>query len=208
MDSPVDRKAGTMFTQIRTMTLALVLLVGAVLTSCGAYTYKSATVEPPDQAYNIVLTDQHNQPFELTSLRGKVVLVFFGYTNCPDVCPATMSDLQLVKNRLGDQADKLEIVFVSVDPERDTPEKLTRFANLYDPTIHALTGTNEALAAVYKAYGAGAERVETPNSALGYVMNHTATITVLDKQGMRRLLIGFGAPIEDTTADLLALIAE
>lgn len=187
---------------------ATVLCAVTLLTGCATYEYKSATIEPPDAAYNIVLTDQQNQPFELAALKGKVALVFFGYTNCPDVCPATMSDLQIVRNRLGADADKLAIVFVSVDPERDTTEKLLRFANLYEPSMHALTGSPEALAAVYKAYGAGAERVETPDSALGYVMNHTATITVVDKQGMRRLLIGFGAPVDDTTADLQALIAE
>lgn len=183
-------------------------LVGLILASCTPYAYKSGVIEPPDAAYPIALTDQHNQPFTLEQLRGKVVLLFFGYTNCPDVCPATMSDLQLVKNRLGASADQVAIVFVTVDPDRDTAEKLSRFADLYDPTMYALTGSSDALASVYKAYGAGAERVDTPNSALGYVMNHTATITVIDKAGMRRLLVGFGSPVDDTTADLAALIAE
>lgn len=182
--------------------------MSALLSSCTSYTYKSATIEPPDTAYNITLTDQRGQPFALEQLKGKVVLLFFGYTNCPDVCPATLSDLQIVRTRLGSDAANVAFVFVTVDPERDTPERLTRFVDLYDASTIALTGSPDSLAAVYQAYGAGAQRRETPDSALGYAMDHTSTITVIDKQGMRRLLIGFGSPIDDITADLQALIAE
>ena len=178
------------------------------MSSCTTYTYKAATIEPPDVAYNFELTDQNGQPFALAQLKGKVAVLFFGYTNCPDVCPATMSDLQIVRKRLGTRASDVVLVFVTVDPERDTPERLQRFVNLYDPTTVALTGSTDALSAVYQAYGAGAQRRDTPNSALGYVMDHTSTITVIDKKGMRRLLIGFGSPIDDITADLSALIAE
>lgn len=184
------------------------MFVTAMLSGCTSYTFKSATIEPPDAAYNISLTDQHGKPFTLEQLKGKVVLLFFGYTNCPDVCPATLSDLQIVRTRLGSNAADVAVVFVTVDPERDTRERLTRFVNLYDTSTVALTGSPDALAAVYQAYGAGAQRRETPGSALGYAMDHTSTITVIDKQGMRRLLIGFGSPIDDITADLTALIAE
>ena len=99
-------------------------------------------------------------------------------------------------------------MFITVDPERDSPERLKRFVGLYDATVIALTGQPDALARVYQAYGAGAHRRETPGSALGYAMDHTSTTTVIDKKGLRRLLIGFGSPLDDVVADVSALIAE
>lgn len=191
---------------VRTWLIAVLTLI--FLGGCTTYTFKSAVIEPPDAAYPFVLTDQNGDTFSFSTLQGKVTLVFFGYTNCPDICPATLSDLQLVKQRLGDRADKLAIVFITVDPERDSPERLKRFVGLYDTTVIALTGQPDALANVYQAYGAGAQRRETPGSALVYAMDHTSTITVIDKAGMRRLLVGFGAPIDDVVADVSALIAE
>ena len=192
----------------RVRLLFCLFVLTCVLTGCTSYAFKAATIEPPDVAASFVLTDQHGSPFTLEQVKGKVVLLFFGYTNCPDVCPATLSDLQIVLKRLGSNASDVAVVFITVDPERDTTERLTRFVSLYDPATVALTGSPDALAAVYQAYGAGAQRRDTPESALVYVMDHTSTITVIDKKGMRRLLIGFGSPIYDITADLNALIAE
>lgn len=179
-----------------------------VLTSCTSYEFKGATIEPPDMATDFTLIDQDGQPFRLSDQRGKVVVIFFGYTNCPDICPATMSDMQVVMNRLGDKRDQLKVVFVTVDPERDTSERLQRFIGMFDSDIVGLTGDTAALNAVYKAYGAGATRRDLPDSALGYAMDHTATSTVIDKQGQRRLLFGFGTPVDDMFSDLSALINE
>jgi protein SCO1/2 len=183
-------------------------LITLILSGCTSYAFKAATIEPPDQAYNFALTDQNEKEFTLSQVKGKVALLFFGYTNCPDVCPATLSDLQIVLKRLGTNATNVAVLFVTVDPERDTPERLRRFVSLYDPATIALTGTSDELTAVYKAYGAGAQRRDTPESALVYMMDHTSTITVIDKQGQRRLLIGFGTPIDDIVSDINALIAE
>lgn len=191
---------------IRAWFIAVITLF--FLGGCTNYTFKSAVIEPPDGAFPFVLTDQNGDAFSSSTLDGKVTLVFFGYTNCPDICPATLSDLQLVKQRLGEHADKLAIVFITVDPERDTPERLKRFVGLYDSSVNALTGQPDVLARVYQAYGAGAQRRETPGSALVYAMDHTSTITAIDKTGLRRLLVGFGAPIDDVVADVSALIAE
>lgn len=186
----------------------ILLVVLVVLTSCTTYEFKGATVEPPDMAADFTLTDQNGQSFRLADQRDKVVVVFFGYTNCPDICPATMSDMQVVMNRLGDQRNQLKVVFITVDPERDTSERLQRFIGMFDQDIVGLTGDAATLSAVYKAYGAGATRRDLPDSALGYAMDHTATSTVIDKQGQRRLLFGFGTPVDDMFSDLSALINE
>ncbi|NBU65684.1 MAG: SCO family protein [Chloroflexia bacterium] len=179
-----------------------------LLSSCGAYQFKNTQLTPPDMAYDFTLTDQHNQPFQLSSQRGKVVMIFFGYTNCPDVCPATLADMQILRNRLGAQQDNVTMVFITVDPERDTVDRLKQFVDRFDTHIVALTGDKTNLAQIYKAYGAGAQRRELPDSALKYAMDHTSTLTVVDKQGQRRLLIGFGSDITDTQTDILALINE
>lgn len=183
-------------------------LVLILLTSCTTYEYKGAVIEPPDQAVDFSLTDQNGNTFRLADQRGKVVVLFFGYTNCPDICPATMSDMQVVLNRLGNQRDQLKVVLVTVDPERDTSERLQRFVGMFDNDIVGLTGDPATLATVYKAYGAGATRRELPDSALGYAMDHTATSTVIDKKGQRRLLFGFGTPVDDIFSDLSTLINE
>ncbi|MCX6016559.1 MAG: SCO family protein [Chloroflexales bacterium] len=184
------------------------LLLCVFLNSCGSYQFKNSQFTPPDPAYDFELIDQNNQPFQLRSQRGKVVMIFFGYTNCPDVCPATLSDMQILRNRLGTLQDKVTMLFITVDPERDTVTRLKQFVDRFDSHIVALTGDVTALANVYKAYGAGAQRQELPESALKYAMDHTSTMTVIDKQGQRRLLIGFGSDLTDTQNDFLALIKE
>jgi protein SCO1/2 len=179
-----------------------------MVSACAPYTFRGATLEPPDQAFDFTLTDQNGQPFTLAEQQGNVVLIFFGYTNCPDICPATLSDMQLVLNRLGDQAEQVRMVLITVDPERDTVEKLQRFTARFDDRIIGLTGDAAQLGPIYQAYGAGATRRELPNSALKYAMDHTATTTVIDKTGQRRLLFGFGSPVEEMTSDIQALLNE
>jgi len=194
------------FNTVRALWLGAVIAL--MLNACTPYTFRGATLEPPDQAFDFTLTDQNGQAFTLAEQRGNVVLIFFGYTNCPDICPATLSDMQLVLNRLGDQATNVRMVFITIDPERDTVEKLQRFTARFDDRIIGLTGDAQQLVAVYQAYGAGATRRELPNSALKYAMDHTATTTVIDKTGQRRLLFGFGSPVEDMTSDIQALLNE
>ncbi|MFN5936052.1 MAG: SCO family protein, partial [Roseiflexaceae bacterium] len=100
---------------------------------------------PPDRAFDFALIDQNNQSQTLGGMRGNVVLIFFGFTNCPDVCPATLSDMQLLYNRLGEDAKDVRMVFITVDPERDTPDKLKRFVERFDARIMALSGDTAAL---------------------------------------------------------------
>jgi protein SCO1 len=189
--------------------ILLSIVVGLfVMTSCTTYEFKGATVEPPDVAVDFTLIDQNSNAFRLADQRGKVVVIFFGYTNCPDICPATMSDMQVVMNRLGDQRDQLKVVFITVDPERDTSERMQRFIGMFNQDIIGLTGDSATLSSVYKAYGAGATRRDLPDSALVYAMDHTATSTIIDKQGQRRLLFGFGTSVDDMFSDLSALINE
>lgn len=192
--------------RIRVIGLLMVLI--CALSSCASYTFKNTQLTPPDKAFDFALVNQDGRPQTLSDLQGNVVLIFFGYTNCPDICPATLSDMQLIYNRLGADSDRVRMVFITVDPDRDTSDTLKRFVSRFDDRIIALTGDNAALQATYAAYGAGATRRELPNSALKYAMDHTATMTVVDKQGMRRLLVAFASNVDDTTSDIKALINE
>jgi protein SCO1/2 len=131
-------------------------------------------------------------PFELTThegkrlssaeLKGKPFAVFFGFTHCPDVCPTTLLELTSLIKQLEPDADRMHFLFVTVDPERDTPEQLKLYMSNFDPRIIGLTGTPEEIASVAKAYGAFYQKVATKN---GFTFNHTAHVSLMDKDGRR-----------------------
>ncbi|MCA9871058.1 MAG: SCO family protein, partial [Anaerolineae bacterium] len=137
---------------------------------------------------------------------GKVSLLFFGYTTCPDVCPTTLAEARTILNDLGDDANDVEFLFVTVDPERDTPEKLAAYTDAFHPGIIGLTGTPDQLASIYGEFGVRAERVEAPESALGYLMNHTSRMYLVDQDGNLRLSYGYGTPVEDIVNDVKHLV--
>jgi protein SCO1/2 len=127
------------------------------------------------------LTDQNGQPVSDADFRGKPFLVFFGYTHCPDVCPTTLFDVSEVLRRLGPDADKTAALFITVDPERDTPDKLKDYLASFDPHLHGITGAPDAVAAVAKEYRVYYKKVPTDNG--DYSMDHTAIVYLMDKNG-------------------------
>ncbi|RMF66362.1 MAG: SCO family protein [Calditrichaeota bacterium] len=157
---------------------------------------------------DFTLTDQHNQRFQLRDHLGKVVVLFFGYTTCPDVCPLTLSTWKRLKDALGKDAQQVEFVYVTVDPERDTQERLAKHLAIFSPDFIGLTGTPEELQEVYSSYGVYREKVKVSDSAAGYLMNHTSKMLVLDKQGKWRLNISYNAPVADIVHDLRILLKE
>jgi protein SCO1 len=127
------------------------------------------------------LTDQHGNTITETALKGHPSAIFFGYTFCPDVCPTTLFEMTGWLQKLGPDADKLGVYFVSVDPERDTQETLSDYLTAFDPRIAGLTGSPEAVAEIIKGYRVFARKV--PLDSGGYIMDHTATIYLLDSDG-------------------------
>jgi protein SCO1 len=127
------------------------------------------------------LVDQNGAPFSDQDLKGKPFLVFFGFTHCPEVCPTTLFEMSEIMRSLGDDADRAAVVFITVDPERDTPESLKDYLANFDPRIHALTGDPEAVAAVAKAYRVYFKKV--PLAGGDYTMDHTAIVYLMDKEG-------------------------
>ena len=127
------------------------------------------------------LVDTKGSPVTQNDLLGKPSAIFFGYTNCPDVCPTTLMDLTRLMKQMGADADKLNVVFITIDPARDTPGELATYLSSFDPRIRGFTGTDAQIAAVAKAYHVYYERV--PSADGGYSIDHTATVYLMDAKG-------------------------
>jgi protein SCO1/2 len=145
---------------------------------------------------DFVLTDDNNQRFELSSLHGKAVLVFFGYTSCPDICPTTLSKLSSVYKQLGPDAARVKTVYISVDPQRDTPQVLKEDLSSFDLDAVGVTGTKADIDKVVAAYGASYEFIPTPESELKYTVAHSTTLYALDTNGRTRILFPYDATIQ------------
>jgi protein SCO1 len=167
--------------------------------------FQGADITGADYAKAISLPDIDGRPRTLGDFKGKVTVVFFGYTQCPDVCPTTMAELAQVKKSLGADADKLQAVFITIDPERDTPEILKSYMASFDPSFVALRGTlaqTQAAAKEFKVYFA-----KVPGKTEGsYTMDHTAGAYVIDTEGRVRLFERYGAGADGLGADIKALL--
>ena len=186
------------------MLILVLLLSGCSLTS--SYSFKTGAISPARDAPPLPLTDQHGQPFDLATLNGKAVLLYFGYTACPDACPTTLSDWIEVKRLLGDKAEKVAFVMVTVDPERDTADQLNQYLTFFDPSFIGLTGNPETIQDVEREYGIYAAREEFSDSAMGYLMNHTTSYLAIDREGKLRLVISHGTDPEIVAEDLRHLV--
>ena len=140
------------------------------------------------------LTDHHGDAFELSQLRGKLVLLFFGYTFCPDICPTELSNLAAVLNGLGDQGERVQGLFVSLDPERDTPEVLREYTGYFNPSLIGLTGAGEEVDRIAQMYRVRYQRHERPDGR--YSLDHTADLYVIDQQGELAAVVPYGLPPE------------
>ncbi|MDR3454871.1 MAG: SCO family protein [Rhodoferax sp.] len=186
-----------------------VLLTGAaaLISACSKDkpAFKSIDITGADYARDFSLTDQNGQLRGLKDFRGKVVVLFFGYTQCPDVCPTTMAELAEAKKALGKDGDKLQVLFVTVDPERDTPQVLKGYMGNFDPSFLALRPTPDKLAEVAKDYKVYYKKVDgkTPTS---YTMDHSAGSYVYDPQGNLRLYYRYGSGMQALVSDIQLLL--
>jgi len=181
-----------------------------LLAACseGRPQFQSVDVTGADYAKDFALPDQNGQLRRLQDFRGKVVVLFFGYTQCPDVCPTSMLELAEVKKSLGADGDKLQGLFVTVDPERDTPEVLKAYMANFDPAFLALrASTPEQLAALAKDFKVYYKKVE--GQAPGnYTMDHAAASYVYDTQGRLRLYSRYGSGAPALGADIKLLLKQ
>ncbi len=188
--------------------LSLLVVGGAALTLVFAKpaSFRGTSYgEPYPKAAEIALTKSNGETFRLSDQKGKIVLLFFGYTSCPDVCPTTLAELNQVMEKLGDKRRQVQVVFVSVDPERDTPEKIQEYVVHFNEEFLGLTGSSKDLQIIWDNYGVFRDRVES-ESALGYIINHTARTYLIDMDGNLRLSYGFQTPVEDMVNDIEILL--
>jgi protein SCO1/2 len=190
--------------------VAIVFLAAAVIAGCGG-PGDGAPAAPELEVYDEIggdftLTDHRGEPFRLADTGGRVRLLFFGYTMCPDVCPQTLSKVVRVRQLLGEAGDELTTVFVSVDPERDTPEKLAAYLEYFHlGDAVALTGAAQEIDDVLAAFKATSIR-EDSGSAAGYLISHTPHLFLLDREGRVRGLFGPFEKAEDVAAAARSLL--
>ena len=192
--------------------LILFLIIGVVAAGVFFFSqpanFRGTTYgEPYPVAPEIELTRANGSDFRLSEARGEVVALFFGYTSCPDICPTTMGELNQALEKLGDRSDQVQVLFVTVDPERDTPQRVQQYVNHFNTDFIGLSGSEPELAAVWNKYGVFREIVDG-TSAAGYLVNHTARVTLIDQQGNLRVSFGFDTPVEDVVHDLDLLLKE
>jgi protein SCO1 len=183
------------------------LIVLSLIAGCGEKKaeFRSIDITGADYAKDFALPDVNGQTKTLADFKGKAVVLFFGFAQCPDVCPTTMAEIAAVKKSLGKDGEKVTAVFITVDPERDTPQVLKAYMESFDPSFTALRGTPEQTAALAKYFKIYYKKVEgkTPTS---YTIDHTAASFVYDPQGKLRLYTRYGMGAQALAEDLKLLL--
>jgi len=195
------------FLRLAGLSVASAAWVGLAACSDPKPSFNAVDMTGADYAKNFALKDADGKERTLADFKGKVVVLFFGYAQCPDVCPTTMTEMAQVKQQLGKDGDKLQVLFVTVDPERDTPEVMKAYMGAFDPAFVALIPTQDQLATMAKDYKAYYKKVDgkTPTS---YSMDHSAASYIYDTQGRLRLYARYGAGVAPMVADVQALIKQ
>ena len=193
------------------VTFGLAILVGLIamfllLGPRREYTFQGSLIEPAVAAPPFDLTDMDGQPFQLSDLENQVVVMFFGYTSCPDVCPVTLTEFLQIRSKLGDTAEEVSFVFVTVDPERDTTERMRKYLTNFDPEIIGLTGERSELEPVWADYGVYQAKAEG-GSETNYLVDHSSRVYVIDADGNLRLTYLFGTENQLITDDVRHLVS-
>ena len=193
---------------MRLLAWALALSLVALAAPAGGAQFRSGAFEPARPAPDFVLPATTGGEFRLRGAQGKVILLTFGYTHCPDVCPTVLAELAQLRTRLGRDAGRVQVVYASVDPERDTTARLRAYVQVFDTTFVGVTGSAAQLEPVWKAYGVSIARREIPGGGpQAYSVHHTASIYMVDTEGRLRVMAPFGTHADDLLHDVRLLLA-
>ena len=184
--------------------IPLSLAIATAASAATAPAFKAGVFEPPRQAPEFALRGSDGNELTLERYRGKVVLLSFGFTQCPAVCPTTLATLAQARKALGAAGDGLQVVFVTVDPERDAPAQMKTYLAAFDASFVGGTGKPEVLAAMRKNYGVVANKVPVGNS---YAVDHTSSIFLIDREGRLRAMMPYGRDAKDFVHDVKLLLA-
>jgi protein SCO1/2 len=202
---------------VRSSIVPLIVIVAGLLAGCASQARPTETpmpegvtaVEPPSPPNDFTLISQANQPVHLSDFRGKLVLMTFGYTHCPDVCPLNLARFTQVKAALARDADQIVFVFITIDNQRDTPEVLAKYISAFDPAFFGLTGDDQAIQKVTKDYSVLYKKDQASHMGdpADYMMTHTASWFLVDRQGRWRRVYSYGTDPEVVAADLRQMLA-
>jgi len=186
----------------------LLCLAAGLLIGCGnqAPPFKAKPVADNPLAADFTLTDQFGKTRSLSEFRGRVVSLFFGFTHCPDICPTHLARQAEVMRQLGPRAEHVAVLFVTLDPERDTPAALKAYMDAFDPRFIALSGSPEETAKIAKQYKIFWQKTPLPGSALVYTIDHATNSFLMDTQGHVRLIVPHEMPAADVTHDITLLL--
>jgi protein SCO1/2 len=186
------------------------LVLALTIAGCGAeqtHEFAGAVLPEATPLSDFTLTAAGDTPVSLSDFRGQYVFVYFGYTFCPDFCPTTLAKLARVREGLGDDADRMQVIMVSVDPERDTPEALADYVTRFDPSFVGLSGTTAEIDAAGAPFGLFYQKNEG-SAATGYLVDHSTRTYLIDPAGNARIAYPHDAAVEDIVADLRWLIEQ
>ena len=192
---------------IAALALTLLTACGENKSSAPRVAFQNTDLTGLPYAKDFALTDHTGKPRTLADFKGKVVVMFFGYTQCPDVCPTTLTEMAQLMQELGPQSDQVQVLFVTVDPERDTQPLLAQYVPTFDRRFIGLYGTAEQTAAVAKEFKVFYAKVPGKNPG-SYSMDHTAASYVFDRQGKIRLLVRNGQGPASVLHDVKLLLAQ
>jgi len=186
------------------MIFGLALLIGFLFRK-DSVQLNGSLIQPATNADDFQLTDQNGKAYRLSAQRGKLILLFFGYTHCPDVCPMTLAQFRDIKTTLGSQAEQVEFVFVTVDPEQDSTNRMKEYVDAFDPQIIGLTGTQSKLETVWKDYGVYQEK-NSGNNGSSNTVDHSTRTYLIDKEGKLLLTYPSGFETDKIIQDIQNLL--
>jgi protein SCO1 len=201
----MDKKPTNLVLYISAVILGIAVIVALILRR--PYAYHGTVITPPLAVSDFRLQAADGSAFQLSEMKGRVVVLFFGYTSCPDVCPITLGTFKQVHDGLGDRAQGIKFVMITVDPERDTPQKMESYVAQFDREFIGLSGSLADLQPTWKELGVFAEKQES-DSAAGYLVSHTASAYVIDQTGNLFMILPYGISSTDMASDLKQLLEE
>jgi len=190
--------------KLKTALLAMTISFGAQ--AADTLGLKAGVFDPPRMAPDFTVRGSDGKELKLSQYRGKLVLLEFGYTSCVDVCPVSLGMLAEARRQMGAQASQLQVIYVTVDPERDTPERMRNYLRAFDPTFIGATGTPQQMARVRQDYGITATKKMIDGSKTDYTIGHSSYLYFVDRKGSLRALLPFGRTAADVVHDATLLL--
>jgi len=176
-----------------------------LLAACQPRALHGTQIDPPRAAVEFALIDHNGASAKLSDYRGQWLMMFFGYTHCPDVCPTTLADFKKIRSELSGAASRVRFMMITVDPQRDATARLKEYMSAFDPSFVGLTGSQDALTQTYRGYGVHVEAILSSSSGHTSSVDHTSSIYLLDAEGRLRMIYT-SVPWRDVLDDLRVLV--